>query len=57
MAKKTKRKIAHPKLPMQRQLNLQHEGKCFDLRAMFDRLNERFFRGRLRGYTVVWGRK
>ena len=26
MAKKTKRKSAHPKLPMQRQLNLQHEG-------------------------------
>ena len=41
MAKKTKRKIAHPKLPMQRQLNLQHEGKYFDLRAIFDRLNER----------------
>ena len=57
MAKKTKRKIAHPKLPMQRQLNLAHEGKHFDLRAMFDRLNERYFRGRLRGYKVVWGRR
>src|ERR1700730_8435938 len=57
MAKKTKRKIAHPKLPLQRQLNLQHEGKYFDLRAMFDRLNERFFRGRLRRYKVMWGRK
>jgi predicted metal-dependent hydrolase len=57
MAKKTKRKIAHPKLPMQRQLNLQHEGKYFDLRAIFDRLNERHFRGRLRGYKVMWGRQ
>jgi predicted metal-dependent hydrolase len=57
MAKKTKRKIAHPKLPMQRQLNLQHEGKYFDLRTIFDRLNERHFRGRLRGYKVMWGRK
>src|SRR5688572_5416599 len=57
MAKKTKRKVAHPKLPMQRQLNLQHEGKYFDLRAIFDRLNERHFRGRLRGYKVLWGRK
>ena len=47
MANKTKRKIAHPKLPMQRQLNLQHEGKYFDLRANFDRLNERYFRGKL----------
>ena len=24
---------------------------------IFDRLNERFFRGRLRGYKVLWGRK
>lgn len=57
MAKKTKRKIAHPKLPMQRQLNLQHDGRHFDLRAIFDELNARFFRSRLRGYNVVWGRR
>ena len=57
MAKKTKRKVGHPKLPMQRQLNLQHEGRYFDLRANFDRLNERYFGGKLRGYKVVWGRK
>ena len=57
MAKKTKRKLAHPKLPMQRHLNLQHEGRYFDLRAIFDRLNERHFRGRLRGYEVIWGRR
>ena len=57
MARKTKRKLAHPKLPMQRHLNLRHEGKHFDLRAIFDRLNARYFRGRLRGYKVVWGRR
>jgi hypothetical protein len=57
VAKKTKRKLAHPKLPMQRQLNLRHEGKYFDLRAIFDRLNGRHFRGRLRGYKVIWGRR
>lgn len=57
MAKKTKRKIARPKFPMQRQLNLRHEGKYFDLRTIFDRLNERHFRGRLRGYKVMWGRR
>ncbi len=56
MAKKTKRKLAHPTLPLQRQLNLQHEGDYFDLRAIFDRLNDRHFRNRLRGYKVVWGR-
>ncbi|CAN5234570.1 hypothetical protein BH20VER2_BH20VER2_04190 [soil metagenome] len=42
---------------MQRQLHLQHEGKYFDLREIFDRLNARHFRARLRGYTVVWGRR
>jgi len=56
-AKKTKRKLAHLKLPMQRQLNLRHEGKYFDLRAIFERLNQRYFRGRLRGYQVMWGRR
>ncbi|MEP7014578.1 MAG: hypothetical protein ABI925_03980 [Verrucomicrobiota bacterium] len=57
MAKKTKRKLAYSKLPMQRQLNLQHEGEHFDLRKIFDDLNERYFRGRLRKYTVRWGRR
>jgi hypothetical protein len=57
MAKKAKRKLAHPKLPMQRQLNLQHEGEYFDLREIFDELNARHFRNRLRGYKVVWGRR
>lgn len=57
MAKKTKRKLAHPKLPMQRQLNLQDDRRRFDLRAIFDELNATHFRGRLRGYKVVWGRR
>jgi SprT-like family len=57
MAKKTKRKVAHPQLPLQRQLHLPHEGKHFDLRRIFDQLNERYFHGRLRNYTVTWGRK
>lgn len=42
---------------MQQQLNLEHEGRCFDLREIFDDLNTRYFRGRLRGYKVVWGRR
>lgn len=42
---------------MQRQLNLRHEGRYFDLRAIFDRMNARHFRGRLRNYTVEWGRR
>ena len=54
---KTKRKLAHPKLPMQGQLNLRDEGTHFNLRQIFDDLNQRYFRGRLRGYKVMWGRR
>src|SRR5207237_3605118 len=54
---KTKRKLAHPMIPMQRQLNFKDEGTHFDLRPIFDRLNERYFRGRLRGYKVMWGQR
>src|SRR5690348_15483153 len=57
MAKKTKRKVAHTTLPMQRQLGLPHEGKHFDLQRIFDQLNDRYFNGRLRGYEVKWGRR
>src|SRR6267142_4530196 len=57
MAKKTKRKIAHSKLPLQRQFVLPHEGKHFDLQQIFDQLNHRYFSGRLRGYEVKWGRR
>jgi hypothetical protein len=52
-----KRKVARPRLPMQSQLNLRHEGKYFDLREIFGRLNKRHFGGRLRRYNVMWGRR
>src|ERR1700730_2972320 len=54
--KKTKRKLAHLRLPKQGQLNLRHEGRYFDLRSIFDRLNQRYFRGPLGGSEVTWGR-
>src|SRR6202162_1463090 len=57
MAKKTKRKVAYRRLPMQQQLNLRQEGKHFDLGVMFDQLNRRYFRGRLRHYKVEGGRR
>ena len=57
MAKKTKRKAVHPKLPLQRQFYLQHEGRHFDLQRIFKQLNETYFNGRLRGYKVEWGRR
>ncbi|PYJ25666.1 MAG: hypothetical protein DME91_02735 [Verrucomicrobia bacterium] len=55
--KKTKRKLARPQLPMQRQLNLRDEETYFDLRPIFERINQRYFRGRLRDYKVVWSRR
>ena len=56
-AKKTKRKLAHPRLPVQGQLNLEPEGRHFDLREIFEKLNRRYFGGRLRNYEVKWGRR
>ena len=55
--KKTKRKLAHPRLPLQRQLDLEQEGEHFDLRKIFEKLNRRYFGGRLRNYEVKWGRR
>ncbi len=57
VAKKTKRKLADPRLPLQGQLNRQEEGRHFDLRKIFENLNRRYFRGRLRNYEVKWGRR
>ncbi len=52
-----KRKVATPKLPLQRQFCFGERGRFFDLRAIFEKLNGRYFNNRLRGYTIVWGRK
>ena len=54
---KRKRKLMHPKLPMQRQLPFRHEGRFFDLKAIFDKLNARYFGNSLRKYSITWGRK
>src|SRR5438046_4497416 len=54
---RTKRKIARSRLPLQQQLGLDIEGRYFDLRGLFNKLNARHFGNRLRGYKVVWVRK
>lgn len=36
-------------------LNLSHRGFCFDLRTIYDRLNEKYFDGRLR-VAITWGK-
>ena len=55
--KQTKRKISCAKLPLQRQLQFGHEGRYFDLRTVFDKLNAKYFRNALRRYVILWGRK
>ncbi len=52
-----KRKASAPDLPMQRQFCFPGEGKHHDLRAIFDKLNARYFRNALRRYTITWGRR
>ncbi len=57
MTKQPKRKVSAVTLPMQRQLQLGHSGRYFDLKAIFRRVNSKHFRNRLRGYKIVWGRR
>ncbi len=53
----SKRKLSASRIPFQQQLPFAHEGRFFDLKAIFDKLNARFFRNRLRGYHITWGRR
>jgi predicted SprT family Zn-dependent metalloprotease len=50
-----KRKAAVPQLPLQRKFAFRERGDFFDLRALFEKLNERYFKNKLRGYVIVWG--
>src|SRR5687768_15636408 len=52
-----KRKVSAPKLPMQRQFTFVEQGRFFNLRIIFDKLNARYFDNRLTGYVIQWGRK
>jgi hypothetical protein len=54
---KPKRKASSPALPMQRQFCFVGEGRHHDLNAIFNKLNAKYFRNNLRGYTITWGRK
>src|SRR5215210_7911183 len=57
--KTPKRKVASLRLPMQRQFDFAEssQGKVFNLRVIFDKLNATYFRNRLRDYSIVWGRR
>jgi hypothetical protein len=52
-----KRHSLAPQGAVQRQFEFSTEGLHFDLQAIFDRINTRYFRNRLRGYTITWGRR
>ena len=52
-----KRKVSVAKLPMQRQFAFAEQGRVYNLREIFDKLNAKYFRNRLKNYTIVWGRK
>lgn len=52
-----KRHLAALRAPVQRQFEFGAEGRYFDLREIFDKLNARYFRNRLRGYRIMWSRR
>ncbi len=57
-SKTPKRKAVTPRFPLQRQFDFEEaQGRWFNLRAIFNKLNARYFRNRITGYRLVWGRK
>jgi hypothetical protein len=57
-AKSPKRKAVKPRFPLQRQFDFEEaQGRWFNLRAIFEKLNARYFRNRIKNYRLVWGRK
>jgi hypothetical protein len=52
-----KRHLATVRTPLQQQFEFPGEGRYFNLRAIFAKINTRCFCNRLRGYTIVWGRR
>jgi len=56
-ARTKKRHLATPRTPVQRQFEFSNGGRYFDLREIFGKINARYFRNRLRGYRIVWGRR
>ena len=42
-----KRKVSVVKLPLQRQFAFAEQGRVFNLRAIFDKLNAKYFRNQI----------
>ncbi len=58
-ARTPKRKVCAPRFPLQRQFEFLEpsQGRFFNLREVFDKMNARYFRNRLKDYTIVWGQR
>ena len=54
-----KRKACAPRFPIQRQFEFSEpgQGRYFNLREIFNKMNERYFGNRLKRYKIVWGRR
>jgi hypothetical protein len=52
-----KRHSVVPQGAVQRQFEFSTEGRIFNLREVFNRINARYFKNRLRGYQITWGRR
>ncbi len=58
LIKPPKRKVCTPLFPLQRQFDFEEaQGRFFNLRAIFDKMNARYFRNRIKGYRILWGRR
>ncbi len=52
-----KRKVSCLSSPSGRPPTVDPDGKYFDLKAIFDKLNAQYFARELRRYRIVWGRR
>lgn len=54
-----KRKACAPRFPLQRQFEFSEpgQGRYFNLRDIFNKMNERYFGNRLKRYRIVWGQR
>jgi hypothetical protein len=52
-----KRHSLVPRGEVQRQFEFSTEGRHFDLQAVFDKMNARYFNKRLRNYSITWGQR
>lgn len=52
-----KRHSLAPKGAVQTQFEFGSDGVYYDLQRIFNRVNKRYFRNRLRDYTIKWARK